>query len=193
MLGQVISTKIKDGTIKDCDVNAVAAIAMSKLNLAVANAQIAADAAIAISKLATREEGFCKVDCCTSSLQVPWTTETIIDFGHRTIDVGDEFDHVTNHRFVASRAGLYLVLGQVWWLTVEANVKYELRIRRSAGQNVISSETFGTTCHHTQQVFGLISLAEGAWLQLRAYHTNQDTARILGNVQETFLIVLRVV
>lgn len=126
------------------------------------------------------------------TLEVPHNTWTKITFNYRSWDKDNEFDHITNHRFIAKRAGLYLAIANVAWLTadVEADLKWRIRIDKNAVPEVIGgvhSSVADTLLHMSAST--IIDMVVGQYLEVQVLQVTGNTIELdLDNWDTNFTV-----
>jgi len=121
---------------------------------------------------------------------VPTDTWTKINLNKEDFDTLNEFD-TTNHKFVASTAGYYVVNGNVGFATAVADKVIYVGIRKNNSEEAIVS--YQTSCTNTiyGNVSAIIYLAVNDYLDLWVYHEFGTNYNVNGNRAVTYLSVAK--
>lgn len=112
----------------------------------------------------------CRAYRATSNQDIPTGTVVKVQLNAEDYDVQSEFDHVTNYRFTASKAGYYLVNCSIYWAEVTIDKRYYIMLLRNGvevSRGVINSAVATGFIVNTSDI---IYLAADQYLEMNAYH-----------------------
>lgn len=120
-------------------------------------------------------------------------TWTIFQFDTASFDIQSELDFV-NHRFVATKAGIYLAAGGMIWFDTQvvADKLYGVGITLNGNFKVNSYlhssiiEFMACTCTE------VIQMAANDWLDLRVFQRTGASKNVQGTIEYTHLSVVKV-
>jgi len=132
----------------------------------------------------------------SSQLNINHNTHTKVLLNAETYDSGNNFDSVTNYRFVAPVSGYYVVVGAVYFIgcptTDTICVVAEIYVdgtRYAAGTNVAVNNVIGEMA---ATVTDIIYLAASSYVELYAYNWNSgalNTVDVFGDADFTYLSI----
>jgi hypothetical protein len=103
-------------------------------------------------------------------------TYTKVVLSNETLDVLGEFDNVTNYRFTAKDAGMYLINAGVVWTNTNAGNSYRFTLYKNGSINYDSYYWLNAGATNAselpQNMTQLYSLNAGDYLELYAYQTS---------------------
>lgn len=114
----------------------------------------------------------------TTSQTIPATVFTKIEFDNEEYDTHGEYDHVTNYRFTATKAGKYLVTAICGLDNMSDGKAVTLVVKRNgvnwAGARRLVTSTTGAAGGLCFSGSGIMNLAANDYIEVFLYHT--DTA-----------------
>jgi hypothetical protein len=121
-------------------------------------------------------------------------TDVKVNLNTLTYDLGNNFDESTNYRFTAPVAGLYKIIGSVWYLntSVQADKRYKAMIYKNGSAIAHSSAHSSHVDYISANVSDEVFLKKDDYIELWAYTTGTgDTVDIYGEANGffTYLIV----
>jgi len=129
----------------------------------------------------------------SASQNIPSGTSTLVEFDGVLYDRQNEFD-TTNHRFVATEGGLYLVVAQLTWKgsTIVTDKAYEVIVSKNGVRSLRADGHSAIAASLTTKTMGIIPLDTGDYLEVYAYHTAESNVDLLENSSDTFFIVAKI-
>lgn len=132
----------------------------------------------------------------TSNQSLPAATWTKVEWNGESFDVGDDFDSVTNYRFVAPETGYYWVLASILFIpatswAADADVRVAIYKNGAlAKYGVFKPRDAAGTSAHTGQIFGLLSLAANHYIEI--YVRSSQPAYVGWGASSSYLDISRV-
>lgn len=120
---------------------------------------------------------------------IPNLEVTKVEFDAETYDEQNEFDKDTHHRFTASRAGYYSVVGSVYFESCVADKYYNVYIFRNANATT-------STLYHSSTASGLMIISmdilyldANDFVELKAYHNSGVAKNLYNRSYGTFIAI----
>ncbi len=127
----------------------------------------------------------------TSDQTITKNTWTKVQLNAESYDIQGEFDPTTNYRFTAKKAGLYLVIGKIYYGSFEGGKTAYIKVKKSGADllmNILQAY-IGSYVHW--QVSGVASLAANDYLELFTYHNCTVNKDLCIGEASTFLSVCK--
>ncbi len=122
------------------------------------------------------------------------TTWTKVEFDTEIFDLGDEFDKTTNHRFTATKGGLYAFSIGGMIEAVNNGTLFRLALKKNGAYVKEARQYTGAAASYPQVVTsGIVQLEAGDYLEAFVYH-NHGAARNLsgGLVYSTWIDIAKI-
>ena len=125
----------------------------------------------------------------TSSTQsIPHAIWTKVELDAETYDAQNEFDSSSNYRFIAKRAGYYLVNASIRYNSPVSGAQYAIGIYKN-GVPVTCSINEGQTYALSTNISDIIYLDAGDYLELWTYHESGAAKNIENASKYTFMSI----
>lgn len=120
---------------------------------------------------------------------IPTADYTKVELATETYDIQGEFDSTTHYRFTATNAGIYLITGQVNYISPVVNKQYSALIFKNGVTTMFPYVHSSTTDGVTSVTIDILSLAAGDYVELWTYHNAGGNELIDKNY--TFMAVIK--
>lgn len=130
----------------------------------------------------------------TSTQAISSTTATKVQLNGETYDPLGEFDSATNYRFTASKAGKYVVTGQVTLQAIASAKRMDVNLRVN-GTDVTKMVNYYTNSNGNDQLLAvsdILNLAANDYVELWVFHTDTGNKNVLNGTEYTFMSIHRV-
>jgi len=118
----------------------------------------------------------------TTNQSIPKQTWTKIQLDTKIYDIQDEFDFITNFRFTAKNAGIYMVIGQLNVNATDGEV-YGMGLSKNGGINDIENDLApGATIGIAWQGSGFFQLAVDDYIELYVWHNHGSALDFTGKL-----------
>lgn len=113
---------------------------------------------------------------------IPNNTYTKLQLNTENYDIQGEFDNATNYRFTATKAGKYLVIGQVGFDSPGDNVPCIGRLYKNGGAlSVITTVQAGSTKNVTIPVPAILDLSANDYIELWGFQNSGGAVNTIAN------------
>jgi len=119
-------------------------------------------------------------------------TDTKITFDSESWDNNNEFDAITNNRFVAKIAGVYHVSAQLMYLMVTIGKVVQCKIKVDGTVVKIRSVCHYGGVNEYVGVVGDVKLAIGEYIEIWGEHNEGSNLNLNNNVIASFLDIHRI-
>jgi len=127
----------------------------------------------------------------TANQEIPASEETKVLFNAKSFDTNTEFDIVTNHRFVAKKAGYYKVNAEIHWVDTVNLKTYEIRIKKNGSVIDHSTVVAAGAGEKTTRCNDLVYLAVGNYIEIFVYHNAVSSAYITFGTTHNHLVIAK--
>jgi len=122
---------------------------------------------------------------------IPSQTLTKINLNAKSYDIQNEFDVTTNHRYIASTAGRYLVVGKIRYYDNQDGIRYMSYIYKNGTYVSTTGLVPGGAGSCYLQNIAIISLAVNDYLELWTWQGEAGVSPIRGLAGHTELAVYK--
>lgn len=133
----------------------------------------------------------CRAYLTTADQVIATGTDTRVDLNAENYDNLGEFDHVTNHQFICTIAGYYLIAGQVQYNWVPADKTYYTNIYKNGSQILQKSVAPAVVTNATATAVDVVYLEVNDEIELWTYHSRGVNASVKKDSHRTFLTIFQ--
>jgi len=122
---------------------------------------------------------------------IPSASHTVVNLDTELFDTLGEFN-TTTHRFTATRAGIYIVIGATNWNNPNKSYQYAACIRKNGA---LVTETIFHSANYWRigvMTAGIFSLAAGDYIELDAYQNSGAGDNLDAGINHTYMHIAKI-